>query len=64
MYSIMAAVFGTIMTVIVVGFYNLICKLTGGIELELKGEQIEPLDIPKQSIENSHGFDSRSEEQI
>lgn len=45
MYSFMAAVGGTIITVIVAGFYNLICRLIGGIELDLEGEMIHPLDI-------------------
>ncbi len=45
MYSFMAAVGGTIITAIVAGFYNLICRLIGGIELDLEGELIQPLDI-------------------
>ena len=46
MYSFMAAVGGTILTTIVAGFYNLICRLIGGIELDLEGDLIQPLDVP------------------
>jgi hypothetical protein len=46
MYSFMAAVGGTIITAIVAGFYNLICRLIGGIELDLEGELMQPLEIP------------------
>jgi len=48
MYSIMGAVIGTIGTIIVVGFYNLVSRLTGGIEINLEGDSIHPLDLPKE----------------
>lgn len=46
MYSLMAAVFGTVLTAILTGFFNLICRLLGGIELDLESETIQPLDLP------------------
>lgn len=45
LYSIMAAVMGTVITAIVAGFYNLIASLLGGIEVSLEGEMLHPLDI-------------------
>ena len=51
MYSFMAAVGGTILSTIVAGFYNLICRLIGGIELDLEGDLIRPLEIPGESAQ-------------
>jgi len=45
LYSLMAAVMGTVLTAIVAGFYNLISSLLGGIEVSLEGEMLHPLDI-------------------
>jgi hypothetical protein len=45
LYSIMAAVAGTILTAIVAGFYNLISSLMGGLEVTLESEMLHPLDI-------------------
>jgi len=47
MYSIMAAVMGTILTIILTGFFNLLCRFLGGIELELESESIQPLELPE-----------------
>ena len=49
MYSIMSAVIGTVLTAIVVAFYNLISRLTGGIEVDLNSDMLHPLDISGQS---------------
>lgn len=45
-YSIMLAVVGTLITALSVGFFNLIASLLGGIEIDLKGDAIQPLEIP------------------
>lgn len=45
LYSLMAAVIGTIITAIAAGFYNLISSLMGGLEVTLEGEMLHPLDI-------------------
>ena len=47
MYSIIAVVLGTILTIILTSFFNLLCRLFGGIELELKEEAIQPLNLPE-----------------
>jgi len=44
-YGIMGSVFGTVLTVIIAGFYNLLASIFGGLELSLKEEQIKPIDI-------------------
>jgi len=45
LYSLMAAVAGTVLTAIVAGFYNLISSIMGGLEVSLEGEMLHPLDI-------------------
>lgn len=45
LYSLMAAVAGTILTALAAGFYNLISSLMGGLEVTLEGEMLHPLDI-------------------
>jgi len=44
-YGILGAVFGTVFTVIIAGFYNLLAALFGGLELNLKEEQMRPLNL-------------------
>jgi len=48
MYSFMSAVVGSILSAIVAGFYNLISRLMGGIEVDLEGDTIHPLSISEE----------------
>ena len=47
LYSIISVAVGTILTIILTAFFNLICSFLGGIEMELKEEAIQPLELPK-----------------
>ncbi len=44
-YGILGSVFGTVLTVVLAGFYNLLASLFGGLELNLKEEQLKPLNL-------------------
>jgi hypothetical protein len=58
MYSFLSAVVGTILTAIVAGFYNLMSRLTGGVEIDLDGEQIHQLEIGEKPARQIQDFDS------
>ncbi len=45
LYSIIGAVIGMITTAIVVGFYNLISRLIGGIEINIEADVMHPLRV-------------------
>jgi hypothetical protein len=59
-YSIMGAVAGSILTVTVAGFYNLVSRLLGGIEVDLEGDMIHPLEVPVRNYPGGSGEDVHS----